>query len=272
LETDKLQYAQGEHVEVDIGFEDIVSEGQDVVVSACVKRYDSGEIIDGLLLGTLKNSSGLSSFTPKWDTIGIEPGYYYIEVNLIDTTGNVLDRRTEMFRLGISSGEITDFTATPECFDIGDEVEIEMVFKNNGTVNITGTAVIRVLNSTGDATVEFRHNVTNLTPSGSISFSDEWGTSGAEAGSSYKIIGYVLYDSRSTDPATFTVRNAIVGDLDGDGVVTTADAVIALELAASGGWDPAADVDYDGQVTARDALMILQAAAGNIELRGCEST
>jgi len=34
----------------------------------------------------------------------------------------------------------------------------EEPFNNTGTVNITGTAVIRVLNSTGDAADEFRHN------------------------------------------------------------------------------------------------------------------
>jgi|GEM_PF-7097285 len=60
------------------------------------------------------------------------------------------------------------------------------------------------------------------------------------------------------------------GDLNGDGILTPVDAAIALRLAASDEYDPAADVDCDGQVTALDALMILQAAAGNIELQGCE--
>jgi hypothetical protein len=39
-----------------------------------------------------------------------------------------------------------------------------------------------------------------------------------------------------------------------------ADATIALQLAATGSWDPAADVDGDRR-TSLDALMILQAAA-----------
>ncbi|MHC1575266.1 MAG: right-handed parallel beta-helix repeat-containing protein [Candidatus Methanogasteraceae archaeon] len=62
------------------------------------------------------------------------------------------------------------------------------------------------------------------------------------------------------------------GDLNGDGTITTADAAIALQLAASGEWCAEADVDCDRQVTSLDALMILQAAAGNIELQGCESS
>ncbi|MEA1907331.1 MAG: GEVED domain-containing protein [Euryarchaeota archaeon] len=57
------------------------------------------------------------------------------------------------------------------------------------------------------------------------------------------------------------------GDLNCDGEVTTADAVIALEMAAGiRPNDLAADVDGDGRVTSLDALMILQAAAGLIEI------
>jgi hypothetical protein len=52
-----------------------------------------------------------------------------------------------------------------------------------------------------------------------------------------------------------------------DGVVTAADAVIALEMASgSRPFDAAADVSGDGQVTSLDALMILQAAGGAIEI------
>jgi hypothetical protein len=55
--------------------------------------------------------------------------------------------------------------------------------------------------------------------------------------------------------------SAVGGDLDGNGDVTNADATIALQLAVSGGWDPAADMSGDGSVTSLDALMILQIAA-----------
>ena len=71
-------------------------------------------------------------------------------------------------------------------------------------MNITGIAITRILNSTGDVAEEFRHNVTDLMPSESISFSDTWNTSGAEE-SSYNIIGYVLYDSTTAEPVSVTV-------------------------------------------------------------------
>ena len=63
-------------------------------------------------------------------------------------------------------------------------------------------------------------------------------------------------------------ESEVCGDVNRDGVVTVADAVIALKIAAGGSasYDPAADVNGDGVVTSLDALMILQAAAGLIEI------
>ncbi|MEA3282636.1 MAG: NosD domain-containing protein [Euryarchaeota archaeon] len=55
------------------------------------------------------------------------------------------------------------------------------------------------------------------------------------------------------------------GDLDGDGGLTTADAVIALQMAVRGEHDDNADMNNDGQVSSVDALMILHAATGSAE-------
>nr|QNO51068.1 hypothetical protein HCFNICHJ_00025 [Methanosarcinales archaeon ANME-1 ERB6] len=205
LRTDKDAYQQGDDILIDLWLNNS-GDTQDVLVDAVVKAGGSGEVAFGLLLRTLKEFAGHASFSPHWDSSGIVPGYYIVEVTLKDTGGNVLDRKTEMFRLGISSGEITNFTATPEYFDIGDDIDINMAFNNNGTVNITGVAVTRILNLTGDVVEEFRHNVTDLMPSESIGFDDTWDTSGAEEGS-YKILGYVLYDSKATSPATVIVTS-----------------------------------------------------------------
>ena len=63
------------------------------------------------------------------------------------------------------------------------------------------------------------------------------------------------------------VEPGICGDLNRDGKITAADAVIALEIASgSRPFDSAADVSDDGQVTSLDALMILQAAVGQINI------
>ena len=61
-------------------------------------------------------------------------------------------------------------------------------------------------------------------------------------------------------------KTTLKGDINGDGRITTADAVIALDMAVRGGYEPVADVNDDGRVTSLDALMILQVAAGAINL------
>lgn len=203
LETDKIAYEQGQSVMANAYLLSSPDQPIDVIVDATVKSEDE-EIVDGLPLRTLKDVRELASFSVEWISTGFEPGNYVLEVAIRDTSGALLDREMRMFRLGISSGEITNFTATPAYFDIGDDININMAFNNTGTVNITGSAIIKVLNSTGDAVEEFRHNVTDLMPSESIGFDDTWDTSGAEEGA-YKILGYVLYDSKATSPATVIV-------------------------------------------------------------------
>ncbi|HIE30837.1 MAG TPA: hypothetical protein EYP67_00425 [Methanosarcinales archaeon] len=61
-------------------------------------------------------------------------------------------------------------------------------------------------------------------------------------------------------------RSLAPGDLDGDGNLTTSDALAALMIAASGVHQKGADVNGDSRVNSVDALMILQAASGRTEL------
>ncbi|MGC9443470.1 MAG: Ig-like domain-containing protein [Candidatus Methanospirareceae archaeon] len=215
LTTDKNEYPQEDMVMVDLGLSNS-GEPQDVVISAMVKRYGSDELVDGLLLSTLTNLTGPASYSLQWNSSSFEPGDYLVEVILCDTAGTVLDSETELFRLGISSGDITSFTATPEHFEVGDAIAINMTFANTGTVNLTGTAIVRVTDGAGCMIEECRHNVTDLQPSGSISFRDTWDTTGAAG--LYNILGYVLYESRSTDPVSVMIGTETAGFDTGSGI------------------------------------------------------
>jgi hypothetical protein len=92
-----------------------------------------------------------------------------------------------------------------------------------------------------------------MTPNttGTISFTAEKG-------------GYAGYTS--TIYVFDELDSTVVGDLNHDGILTPADAAIALEIAVSGEYVPEADIDGNGCVTSLDALMIMQAAAGRIAL------
>ncbi len=201
--TDKDAYEQGETVAVDIALSNS-GEGQDAIVSAVIKRYGSGEIVDGLLLTTLGGLGGEASFSPQWDTTGFEPGAYYVEVTVEDTAGTLLDRRTEVFQVGIASGEVTHFSAMPRYFDVGDTISASLTFQNTGTVDLSGTALISVRDEAGAVVEEFAHDIADLSPGNSIQFDDIWDTSGAEEGS-YTLVGYVAYISMTTDPVFASV-------------------------------------------------------------------
>jgi len=70
------------------------------------------------------------------------------------------------------------------------------------------------------------------------------------------------YDDAGTTGCTYSCgTQQPLGDLNHDGVITPADAAIALQMTVRGQYSEDADVSGDRKVTSLDALLILQAAA-----------
>ena len=82
----------------------------------------------------------------------------------------------------------------------------------------------------------------------------------------YFVVNSTDQSGNSNQSAEHNFTTSIKGDLNGDGTLAPADAVIVLEMAARGEYKPIADVNDDKRVTSIDALMIMQAAAGGIAL------
>ncbi|MEA3281405.1 MAG: dockerin type I repeat-containing protein [Euryarchaeota archaeon] len=81
----------------------------------------------------------------------------------------------------------------------------------------------------------------------------------AVKGNTGKLLWCKLSASSEPEPS-------VTGDLNDDGVITPADAVIALNIVVSGDYSEDADVNGDGVTNSLDASMILYAAAGAIML------
>jgi uncharacterized repeat protein (TIGR01451 family) len=199
LTTDEDEYAQGEVVSIELWVSNSGA-AQDVIVDAVVKDGSTGELVDGLPLRSLKNLTGVSSFSYPWDSGGFDPGQYIVEVEVRDGQGNLLDQAMTGFMLGIFAGKVTTFTATPESFDVGDTISITLVFSNTGTVPISGTTVFKVLSESGELVQTLQRTFSGLAPGSDKRFDADWDTSGTEVGT-FSIVGYTLYGGRSSGGA-----------------------------------------------------------------------
>jgi hypothetical protein len=218
ITTDKNEYRENEIVAIDLSLNN-PDAARDIIVSCLVKRFGSDEVADDLELRTLSSLGGAASFSAFWDSSGMAPGCYSVEAALIDTDGNNLEKKAAMFHLGLSSGSISDLHATPEHFDIGDEVIISMDFTNTGTLPISGSAVVQVENDKGDTIGMFQHDISDMPPGNVLDFVDALDTSGFSQGV-YRIAAYVSFNSSATQLYTAVIStSACTGDLDHDGDV-----------------------------------------------------
>ena len=108
----------------------------------------------------------------------------------------------------------------------------------------------------------------SVTPTGSSTLNIQ--TSASTPPDSYSLtITGIGGGKTHTATATLVVSDAdgIVGDINGDGSVTSVDALMVLQMTVGNiAETSSADINGDGSVTSVDALMILQAVVGNITL------
>jgi PKD repeat protein len=197
MTTDKDEYHGGDDVRVDVEVNN-TGPSKDVIVNAVIRQSATDDVVSGLLLSTLHDFSGSASFSPQWDSEGTPPGYYYVEVTLSDIQGRLLDRKTSLFGLDLTMGDITAFSVSPQYFDIGDMVSIDLTFTNTGSVSFNGTAYTNIQDMDGNILHTFLHTITDLQAMESFSSTDQWDSSSAQEGS-YKVVSYVLYESRSSE-------------------------------------------------------------------------
>ena len=205
LATGSLAYPQGESVDVNFRL-DNTGGPLDVIVEAVVSADGDEDVADGLLLQSLDGLAGIGHFSAQWDSSGFDPGQYTVDVALLNSDGQVLDRGTVPFRLGIASGEVTSFTAEPIVFECGEDVRASLIFSNTGTVPLSGTLEIQVQSSEGEVIEQLIDDFEDLAPGGACQFDGVLDTTGWPR-DAYLVLGYARYDARTTDAQMVAVSN-----------------------------------------------------------------
>jgi hypothetical protein len=149
--------------------------------------------------------SGTASLSMQWDSHGFAAGDYAVEITLRDGEGNVLDRESEGFRLGVVLAEVVSLTATPDTFSADDVIDLSLVVHNAGDLPLEGLATIEVQTADGlTVTGTFTQAIATLAAGADTLVSAGWDTSGV-AEAEYRVVGYVRYDSTATPPEVITL-------------------------------------------------------------------
>ncbi|NIA11066.1 MAG: hypothetical protein GWP10_15395 [Nitrospiraceae bacterium] len=237
----------------------------------------------GISLSSSSNYNTLTNNTASNNCYGIWLNYYSSNNNLTDNTAN---SNNDGFRMDSSSNNnLTDNNASNNYWGISLSSSSNY---NIITCNWMQNNTVRgfyLWESTGN---NISYN--NIIENGNYNtetdgwewnfYNDQYQPVGAKhnywgAGMNNSTIDASIYDDEEgagkvefypfkTDPVPCAPisKPELHGDVNHDGKLSTADAVLALRMAVGSiDTDPAADVNSDGQVTSLDALMILQAAA-----------
>ncbi len=197
--TDKPAYNPGETVLLDLKVENSGVTPQNLVVSTSLLKNGTGEAVEGFDLAALDQltGEGLLNLAWNWSNPAILPGDYTIEIVIEDMEGHRLAQRSVDINLGVTSGEVTAFSAAPELFQIGENVTGSLEFTNTGSIILSGQVVIQIQTEDGEMITEFTQDFASLAPGASITLPYTWNSTGATA-ADFRAVGYVSFASQTT--------------------------------------------------------------------------
>jgi hypothetical protein len=182
---------------------------QDLFVSAEIRRRVSGELVEGLPLRLIEGVSGPASMFISWDSTGMQAGGYYLDVQIFNPDGMVMDAVTREFDLGIVSAEVTRLDYSPFVFTSGINEQINWQIWNNGELPVDGEAVLEI-SSVADAAqiLLVTHPISGLAPGEVVNYFDIWETAG-DTESAYSIKAYVRYFGETSEPVVRVIFDRV---------------------------------------------------------------
>jgi hypothetical protein len=180
----------------------------------------------------------------------------------------------DTYSLTISHSGYLDYNGVvtvDEGFNIIPEITLVDITPPTSITNLNPTTGTTWINWTwtNPPDLDFNHTMVYLNGTWQTNTSNPFhNATGLSPDANYEIAAHTVDTSGNVNTTWVNQTTNITpkGDLNHDGNVTSADVVIALQIAVSGEYVPEADIDKNGYVNVLDARMIMQAAAGRIEL------
>ncbi len=198
VEPTKTTYEPGDKARLVLK---LANEGsaQDVVASATVRKAFTLERVADIPAKTVSGLGKADSVLLEWPTKRRATGGYAVEVIIRDRSDNRLDQEWASFRIGTPEGEVSEFSVTPQHFEVGDDIRLRLGFKNTGSCGLKGSCVFRVMRD-GDVVDELRQGMSLLKPGASKTFTQTWNTKDAKKSSAYYAVGYVEFEGMACRP------------------------------------------------------------------------
>ncbi|MFO7650466.1 MAG: PKD domain-containing protein [bacterium] len=141
-----------------------------------------------------------NSVVLAWPKPGAVTGVYDVEVVVRDPEGNELDRNGTVLRIGAPRGEVTTFKVEPTVFRVGDDINLELGFRNTGSCDLSGECVFQVRRG-GEQLAEMVVEMPNTGPGATRTFRQKWSTTATEKSAVYTAVGFVRYEGTACEPA-----------------------------------------------------------------------
>jgi len=175
---------------------------QDVIVAAEVRSVVSDTTVAGFPLRSLKGLTDTVSLAFEWDTTGVTPGRYTVWIGLYRGDGTLLDSDERDFRVGVTSAELTALTATPTSFEAGQTIALSLVVSNTGSLPLNGTAYFLIQDASGADVATLSEPIAALAAGQALQVDKTWNP---PAVGTYRVIGYVAYNSTATEARVVTL-------------------------------------------------------------------
>ncbi len=177
-------------------------EPQDVIVAAEVRSVISDTAVAGFPLRSLNSLTDTISLAFEWDTTSATPGRYDVWVGLYTGDGVLLDSDARDFRVGVTSAELTALTAAPASFEAGQTITVSMGVSNTGSLPLNGAAYFLIQDANGAEVATLSQPITGPAAGQALQVDKTWNP---PAASSYRIVGYVAYNSTATEAREVTI-------------------------------------------------------------------